>query len=95
MENTTFVVSQVITVQKHERQILGLRIQDLLVHVTIRHPMASAYEPHASQAPGVAALRGEESKFVRYLERDGRAVVPFAVETWGRLGLYVVCESLA
>ena len=62
------------------------QIQDLLIDVTVRHPMVSAYQPHASQTAGVAALRAEALKFERYPEKDGRSIVPFAVETWGRLG---------
>ena len=48
--------------------------------------MASAYQPGAGLTAGLAALRAEERKFERYPEKDGRRIVPFAVETWGRLG---------
>ena len=64
----------------------SIHIQDLLVDVTIRHPMADAYQPHAAEQPGYAAGIAEHQKPERYPEKDGRSVVPFAVETWGRLG---------
>ena len=64
----------------------GLQIQDLLVDVTVRHPMVAAYQPAASSQDGVAAIVAEGKKQVRYPPRAGRAVTPFAVETWGRLG---------
>lgn len=68
-------------------ELLGLRrFKSLLIDVTVRHPMVSAYQPHASQTAGVAALRAEALKFERYPEKDGRSIVLFAVETWGRLG---------
>jgi hypothetical protein len=64
----------------------GLHIEDLLVDVTVRHPMASAYQPSASSRDGAAASVAEEKKLLRYPARGGRSVVPFAMETWGRLG---------
>jgi hypothetical protein len=75
----------------------GLRIQDLLVDVTVRHPMASAYQPGAADADGVAAVAGEGDKTERYPSSGGRRVVPFAMETWGRLGpaAEALLESLA
>lgn len=75
----------------------GLRIQDLLVDVTVRHPMASAYQPGAADADGVAAVAGEGDKAERYPSSGGRRVVPFAMETWGRLGpaAEALLESLA
>ena len=44
----------------------GLRIQDLLVDVTIRHPMASAYHPAASRNDSAAAEQAEQAKLERY-----------------------------
>ena len=64
----------------------GVQIQDLLIDVTIRHPAAEAYQPRAAQQPGHAASSAEQQKLERYPERDGRSIVPFAVETWGRMG---------
>ena len=61
-------------------------MQDLLVDVTVRHPMAAAYQPGASHEDGAAAMVAEEKKMERYPEAAGRRVTPFAVETWGRLG---------
>lgn len=56
--------------------------------VTIRHPMASKYQPDASRIAGSAAKDGESGKFARYPAKDNRTITPFAVETWGRLGEY-------
>ena len=64
----------------------GLRIQDLLIDVTLRHPMASAYQPSAATCDAAAAVRAEAEKIKRYLPNGGRSVIPFAMETWGRLG---------
>jgi hypothetical protein len=75
----------------------GLRIQDLLVDVTVRHPMASAYQPAAASQDNAAAEAAEAQKSDRYPPRGGRSIVPFAVETWGRLGPQAeqLLESLA
>ena len=54
--------------------------------VTVRHPMAAAYQPAAADEDGAAAVAAEERKQDRYPARGGRKVTPFAVETWGRLG---------
>lgn len=62
------------------------QLQDLLVDVTIRHPASSAYRSQAADEVGFAAKRAEEQKVERYPTKDGRSVVPFAVETWGRIG---------
>ena len=64
----------------------GMTIQDVLIDVTIRHPMATAYQPSASQEDGAAARNAEAAKVERYPTSGGRSVTPFAVETWGRLG---------
>ena len=61
-------------------------IADVLVDVTIRHPMSATYQPSASHNIATAATAGERSKFARYPAAHGRAVTPFAIETWGRLG---------
>ena len=75
----------------------GLRIQDLLVDVTIRHPTASAYARAAADHDGAAARAAEVDKGKRYPPQGGRRVVPFAMETWGRLGpeADALLESLA
>jgi hypothetical protein len=54
--------------------------------VTIRHPMASAYQPAASRKDCAAAEQAEQHKLERYPPSGGREVVPFAMETWGQLG---------
>eukprot|EP00929_Paragymnodinium_shiwhaense_P021813 TRINITY_DN14119_c0_g3_i1.p1 TRINITY_DN14119_c0_g3~~TRINITY_DN14119_c0_g3_i1.p1 ORF type:complete len:260 (+),score=27.98 TRINITY_DN14119_c0_g3_i1:2-781(+) len=64
----------------------GHSIQDLLVDVTIRHPMSSAYQPDASRTAGSTAAAAEEQKQKRYPPSAGRQVRPFAMEAWGRLG---------
>ena len=64
----------------------GMTVQDVLIDVTIRHPMATAYQPLASHEDGAAASKAETDKLDRYPARGGRSVTPFAVETWGRLG---------
>ena len=61
-------------------------VVDLLIDVTIRHPMSAAYQPAASSLRGAAATTGESGKRARYPAAHGRAVTPFAVETWGRFG---------
>ena len=58
----------------------------MLVDVAIRHPASSAYQAVATEDVGVAARRAEEQKWERYPAKDGRAMVPFAVETWGWIG---------
>ena len=75
----------------------GLHIEDLLIDVTVRHPMASAYQPAAASRAGAAAAAAEEMKLDRYPGNGGRCATPFAVETWGRLGLSAeqLMESLA
>ena len=59
---------------------------DVLIDVTIRHPMAAAYQPSAARVQGHAAASGEREKKERYPAAGGRSMTPFAVETWGRLG---------
>ena len=75
----------------------GLHIQDLLIDVTVRHPMASAYQPGAASTTGAAAEAAEAQKIERYPACGGRKVVPFAIESWGRLGQHAehLLESLA
>ena len=63
----------------------GQGIQDLLVDVTICHPMAAKYQPHASNEPGAAATKAAGKKYQRYPAAGGREITPFAVETWGRM----------
>ena len=67
-------------------------VQDCLVDVTVRHPMAERYQPAASMHAGAAASAAANEKRERYPSRGGRQVTPFAVETWGRLD--VAAEAL-
>ena len=57
--------------------------------VTIRHPLAVKYAAQAARSDGAAARIAEASKRERYPASAAaglQAVVPFAVETFGRLG---------
>ena len=59
------------------------------VDVTIRHPRALKYLARAAGEDGAAAAMAEQAKRIRY-PPDAAAgllgVVPFAVESYGRLG---------
>jgi len=65
----------------------GLHLPELIIDVTIRHPMVQRYQPSASRQAGVAAAAAEKDKQQRYPPAAGRTVTAFAMETWGRLGL--------
>ena len=54
--------------------------------MTVRHPAVARYQPGASQRAGAAAAIAEADKQQRYPPAEGRKVIAFAVETWGRLG---------
>ena len=57
--------------------------------VTIRHPRAVRHVGSAADRDGAAAGEGEAAKLARYpavADAGLEAVVPFAVETFGRLG---------
>ena len=74
-----------------------LDVSDLLIDVTLRHPMAATYQPVASRSVGHAASAGVQQKMQRYPAAGGRTVTPFAIETWGRLdaGAEVLLETWA
>ena len=57
----------------------------LLVDVTIRHPMAKAYQPAASNEARATAAKADIQKIERYPGAAGWHVTPFAIESWGRL----------
>ena len=40
----------------------GMHVEDLLIDVTIRHPMSSPYQPRAASESGAAAKLAEEQK---------------------------------
>ena len=61
-------------------------VPDLIIDVTITHPMAVTHQPEASLTPGHAASTAEARKSQRYPAAAGRSVTPFAMETWRRLG---------
>ena len=64
----------------------GLHVPELVLDITVRHPVVGRYQPGASQRPGAAAAIAEEDKQTRYPPNGGRKVTAFSVETWGRLG---------
>ena len=53
---------------------------------TIRHPASVSAVRSCSRAPGVAAQKGEKAKMKRYPPRNGKEVIPCAMETWGGIG---------
>ena len=63
----------------------GLRVRDLLVDVTVRHPVADRYQPAAAREAGATAADAAKEKLEKYPARAGRTVTPFALETWGRM----------
>ncbi len=74
--------------------------QDLLADVTVRHPFAIRYQPHAAAVDGSAAAVGAVVKRRRYPSKAGRQVTPLGHETWGRLGddaedLLARCQAVA
>ena len=59
------------------------------VDVTVRHPKAAKYRARACQLDGAAAGVAEAAKLARYPDLAAAgllAAVPFAVETYGRMG---------
>jgi len=64
----------------------GVHVEDLLIDVTIRHPMSDRYKPRAAQQSCWAADCADRDKQERYPAAGGRSVCTFALETWGRLG---------
>lgn len=72
-------------------------VVDLLVDVTVCHPMAAKYQPTAANRPEHAACDAAKRKLQRYPATGGRAVQPFAIETWGRLesGAETLLETLS
>ena len=59
------------------------------VDVTVRHPRAAKYQPHAATSDGSAARVAERGKRLRYPALPSvalEAAMPFSVETFGRLG---------
>ena len=63
-----------------------VHIEDLLIDVTIRHPMSTRYQPRAAQQSGWATECAMRDKEERYPAAGGRSVRTFALETWGRSG---------
>ena len=61
-------------------------IVDLIVDVTVRHPMAERYQPEASHSPSHTAKKAASEKRTIYPARGGRSVITAAAETWGRWG---------
>ena len=44
----------------------GLHVPELILDMTVRHPVVARYQPGASQRTGVAAAAGETDKQARY-----------------------------
>jgi len=63
----------------------GMHLPELIIDVTVRHPVVQRYQPNASVHAGAAAAEAEKDKQSRYPPASGRSVSAFAVETWGRL----------
>ena len=63
-----------------------MHIPELILDVTVRHPMVARYQPGAAERAGVAATMAEAEEQTRYPPAAGRKVTAFAVQTWGRLG---------
>ena len=61
-------------------------IPDLLVDITLRHPMAARCLPRAAEREGFACHLATQDKAEQYPSAGGRSVQTFAIETWGRLG---------
>ena len=59
---------------------------DLLLDITVRHPLADRHMPAAARELGHAAAKAEDEKDTRYPSTAGREIWPIAHETWGRLG---------
>ena len=62
----------------------GMHLPELIIDVTIRHPMVTRYQPRAASIAGAPAAMAEEDKQKRY--PSTRTVTAFAIETWARLG---------
>ena len=65
----------------------GAAMPDAVIDVTVRHPGAARYAEEAATTAGACAAKAEEDKANDYPARGGVAVLAFAAETWGRLGL--------
>ena len=63
----------------------------MFMDLTVCHPRARKYAAQAAQFDGAAASVAEQNKrrrqrYPAYAAEGLRAVVPFAIETFGRLG---------
>ena len=61
-------------------------VPDLIMDITVRHPLSHPSLHQAASVDAVTAIRAEADKLARYPSTGGRIVVPFAFEVWGRLG---------
>ena len=59
---------------------------ELLLDITVRHPLTPTYISKAALIPGHAAQVAEKQKHDRYPSADGRSITPVALETFGRIG---------
>jgi hypothetical protein len=65
----------------------GTDIGDVILDVTVRHPCAARYQPHAARTTGHTLTKAEQEKEVTYPAAGGRSCTAFALETWGRISL--------
>ena len=64
----------------------GLHVPELILDMTVRHPVVARYQQGSSQRAGVVAAAGDTDKRARYPLAAGAEVLAFAVETLGLLG---------
>ena len=57
----------------------GLQVPELILDMTVRHPVVARYQPGASQRAGVAAAIAEDDKQARYPPAQGKKVTAFSV----------------
>ena len=63
-----------------------LDLVDELLDVVVKHPAGNDILASAASRPAAAADVAEQGKWDEYSLPAGRNLVPFGVETWGRLG---------
>jgi hypothetical protein len=63
-----------------------LDLVDELLDVVVKHPAGNDILALAATTPAAAADDAEQGKWDEYTLPPGRSLVPFGVETWGRLG---------
>ena len=59
---------------------------EVLIDVAVKHPCTEQLLPHTAAKDGHAACIAEREKRREYMLPGGKALTPFGVETFGRLG---------